>query len=325
MNTVRRATLVTRPLDSSVDRTVRRIMSGLPTAVVWTIAIVWTVPSAGFLVGSLRTSDTARFSGWWNSLLRPGELSFDAYRDVLSYNATTEYLDAVANSFAIAVPATVIPLLAAAAAAYAIAWIPFRGREWVFLATVAMLAVPFQATLIPLLQLFSGGASWTVPVLGTTVTLFPDLDLAGTIPAVWLTHIGFGLPFGIFLIYAAMIRIPRDFIDLSFVEGGDHRTTLRQVAIPMTLPAIASFGILQFLFTWNDFLIALTMIGGVNPDALPVTVKLATIGGWVDAWEPPITMAGAVLHAAVPIALFVVLSRYVLSGFLAAVSLTGAD
>ena len=149
----------------------------------------------------------------------------------------------------------------AAFAAYAFAWIPFKGREMLFIATVALLAIPLQTSLIPLLQLFAGGGHWTIPFIDKTITFFPDLDLAGKVTAVWLTHTGFGLPFAIFLLHNYISGLPKDVFESAQIDGANHFTIFWRLVLPLSVPVLAAFAIFQFLWTYNDYLIALTMIG----------------------------------------------------------------
>ena len=174
------------------------------------------------------------------------------------------------NSFAIAIPATIIPIAVAAFAAYAFAWIDFKGRKCLFIFTVSLLAIPLQVALIPLLQLFVGGAHLTLPILDKTITLVPDLDLAGTTTAVWLTHTGFALPFAIFLLHNYISGLPKDLFEAARIDGASHVTTFVRLVLPLSVPVLAAFAIFQFLWTWNDYLIANTMAGS-NPDATPMT------------------------------------------------------
>ena len=163
------------------------------------------------------------------------------------------------NSLAITIPATVIPIAFAAFAAYAFAWMDFKGRDWLFIGVVALLAVPIQLSLVPLLQLFVGGAHLTV--FGETFTLFPDLDLAGTTTAVWLTHIGFGLPLAIFLLHNYISSLPADLFEAARIDGADHPTIFWRLVLPLSVPALAAFAIFQFLWVWNDYLVASTFLG----------------------------------------------------------------
>jgi alpha-glucoside transport system permease protein len=207
----------------------------------------------------------------------------------------------------------VIPIALAAIAAYAFAWMDFKGRSWLFIGVVAMMAVPLQMSLIPLLQLYTGGAHMTVG--GETLTLFPDLDLAGSTTAVWLTHVGFGLPLAIFLLHNYIASLPKDVFEAARIDGAEHPQIFWRLVVPLSVPALASFAIFQFLWVWNDYLVALTFVGGSLEDA-PMTVRLATLSGSRGQdWH--LLTAAAFVSVAVPLIVFFSLQRYFVRGLLA--------
>ncbi len=309
------APVSSRTAGSGLGRRLHRFLGAVPTWVLWMLVTLWSVPTVGLLVSSLRTRDAQRVSGWWTALGSLGSFTLENYHDVLSAGPTGGLWQALLNSFAIAIPATVIPIAIAAFAAYAFAWIDFRGRDWLFVGTVALMAIPLQVALIPLLQLFSGGAHLTIPLLAKTVTLFPDLDLAGSVTAVWLTHTGFALPFAIFLLHNYIAALPRDVFESAVIDGADHATIFWRLVVPLSVPVLAAFAIFQFLWTWNDYLVALTMIGG-NREALPATVAIASLAGEFALREHLLT-AGAFVQAVVPVTVFFALQRYFVRGILA--------
>ena len=301
-----------RPLGGRVYGFLRSI----PTWVLWLLVIVWTIPTFGLFVNSFRTRDAQRNSGWWlawqdnaNGFDFP---TIDNYSAVLGSEATGGLWNGMLNSASIAIVATIITIAIAAFAAYAFAWIDFRGLEILFIATVALLAVPTQVSLIPLLQAYATGVHFTLPILEKTVTIFPDLDLAGTIPAVWLTHTGFALPFAIFLLHNYIAGLPKDLFESARIDGADHFTIFWRLVVPLSLPVLAAFAIFQFLWTWNDYLIALTMIGG-NREALPATVVVASLAGEFGLREHLLT-AGAFVITLVPLIVFFALQRFFVRG-----------
>ncbi|MFO7699763.1 MAG: carbohydrate ABC transporter permease [Acidimicrobiia bacterium] len=304
-----------RPLQGPVASFLRAI----PTWVLWFFVVVWTVPTLGLLINSFRTRDAQRGSGWWlfwqDGANGYGGLTLANYRDVLGSEATGGVANGLLNSMAIAVVATIIPIAIAAFAAYAFAWIDFKGREFLFIATVALLAVPTQVSLIPLLQMYATGAHLTIPIIDKTLTVFPDLDLAGSIPAVWLTHTGFALPFAIFLLHNYISGLPSDLFESARIDGADHFTIFRKIVLPLSVPVLAAFTIFQFLWTWNDYLIALTMIGG-NRDQLPATVVVASLAGEFGLREELLT-AGAWIITVVPLIVFFALQRFFVRGITA--------
>jgi alpha-glucoside transport system permease protein len=245
----------------------------------------------------------------------PASFTFDNYRETFS-RSTTDSPDMwqhFLNSVAIAVPATVIPIMFAAFAAYAFAWMEFPGRHWLFIGVVALLAVPIQLSLVPLLQLFTGGAHLTIA--GQTLTLFPNFELANSTTAVWLTHIGFGLPLAIFLLHNYISSLPADVFEAARVDGADHPTIFWRLVLPLSVPALAAFAIFQFLWVWNDYLVASTFLG-TGSDAAPMTVRLATLsGGRGQDWH--LLTAAAFVSIALPLAIFFALQRYFVRGLLA--------
>ncbi len=248
-------------------------------------------------------------------------LTFDNYRIVLTEGGATDLSQSLISSFAIAIPATIIPIAFAAFAAYGFAWIDFKGREWLFIGTISLLAVPLQVALIPLLQTYVGGAHFTPEVFGVgfdkTFTLVPDLDLntRGGI-SVWLTHTGFAMPFSIFLLHNYISELPKEVFESARIDGASHFTIFWRLVLPLSVPALAAFAIFQFLWTWNDFLIAVTMLSGGNPVDLPTTVLIGSLAGDFGRNEH-ILPAGAFVQAFVPLMVFFSLQRYFVRGLLA--------
>jgi len=298
----------------SVGKFVYRLLKAIPTWALWILVIIWSIPTGSLFINSFRTRDAQRATGWWTSFTEGG-WTFDNYIDVLSAQQTGGLWQALINSFAIAVPATVIPVTIAAMAAYAFAWIPFKGREWLFIATVALMALPNQVALLPLLQLFAGGAHWTIPGTGAVTTFFPDLDLAGTPTAVWLTHTAFAMPFAIFLLHNYISALPKELFEAARIDGANHFTIFWRLVVPLSVPALAAFTIFQFLWTWNDYLIALTMVGG-NGASYPATILIASMAGEFGLREHLLS-AGAFVQAGVPLLVFFLLQRYFVRGLLA--------
>ena len=192
---------------------------------------------------------------------------------------------------------------------HAFAWMDFPGRKWLFIVVVSLMAVPLQMSLIPLLQLYTGGAH-----IGD-VTIFPDLDMNGKAVAVWITHTGFGLPLAIFLLFNYVSGLPKDIFEAARIDGADHYTIFWRLIVPLSVPALAAFGIFQFLWTWNDYLVALTFLGG-NADAHPLTMRLANLsGGRGQDWH--VLTAAAFVTMSVPLIVFFSLQRYFVRGLLA--------
>jgi alpha-glucoside transport system permease protein len=302
------------PPGPGVGRRLHGFLGAVPTVVLWALVAIWTLPTLGLAVSSFRSETAVKTTGWWTVVTDP-ELTLDNYRAVFSTSGTDapDMWRHFLNSIAISVPATIIPIAFAAFAAYAFAWMDFKGRSWLFVGVVSLLAVPLQTSLIPLLQLYTGGAHLTL--FGETITLFPDLDLAGSPPAVWLTHIGFGLPLAIFLLHNYMASLPRELFEAARIDGADHPTIFWRLVLPLSMPALAAFAIFQFLWVWNDYLLALTFVGGA-PDAAPMTIRLATLsGGRGQDWH--LLTAAAFVSLALPLVVFFALQRYFVRGLLA--------
>ena len=242
--------------------------------------------------------------------------TLDTYRAVLESGPGANMRTGLANSLAIALPATIIPIGIAAFAAYAFAWIDFKGRQTLFIATVALLAIPLQIALIPLLQLYNFGAHLTIPWLDKTITVFPDLGLTGTTNAVWLSHTAFGMPFAIFLLHNYISSLPRDLFEAARIDGADHFKIFWRLVLPLSVPVLAAFAIFQFLWTWNDYLVAAVMIRP-NQDGLPDDDRHRRPGVGAFGQSEYLLTAGAFIQAAVPLAVFFLLQRFFVRGILA--------
>jgi len=216
-------------------------LRAIPTWLLWLLVLIWSLPTLGLFINGFRTRDAQRNSGWWRVV--PDELTFANYNEVFTADAGLG--KSLLNSMAIAVPATIIPIAIAAFAAYGFAWIDFRGRKWLFIATVALLAVPLQVALIPLLRLWNYGAHWTIPGIDKTITLIPDFSLVNTTTAVWLTHTGFAMPFAIFLLHNYISSLPKDVFEAARIDGADHFTIFWRLVLPLSIPVLASFTIFQ--------------------------------------------------------------------------------
>jgi alpha-glucoside transport system permease protein len=293
---------------------IHALLASIPTGVLWLVVGLWTLPTLGMLVSSFRPEQAVKTTGWWTAFTDPS-FTLDNYRAVFSSAGTDapNMWQHFLNSLAITVPATLIPIALAAFAAYAVAWMDFRGRNWLFVGVVALMAVPLQMSLVPLLQLYTGGAHLTL--FGETLTLFPDLDLAGSPTAVWITHVGSALPLAVFLLHNYMASLPKELLEAARIDGADHPTIFWRLVLPLSVPALAAFGIFQFLWVWNDYLVALTYVGGA-PDAAPMTIRLASLsGGRGQDWH--LLTAAAFVSTALPLAVFFALQRFFVRGLLA--------
>jgi len=290
----------------------RRSLSGSTASfVVVLVTVLWTVPTFGLFVTSLRPAAQVDRTGWWTALTHPS-FTLANYRTVLfegGFGVSGGLLPYLVNSLAISIPATIFPLAIAAMAAYALAWVKFKGSDAIFFTIFALQVVPLQMALIPLLQLFSGGAH-----IGS-VAIIPALHLGGTYVPVWTAHTMFALPLAVFLLHNFIAQLPGEVMEAARVDGADHFRIFRSIVLPLAAPALASFAIFQFLWVWNDLLIALTFAGG-TPDVAPLTARLAQLaGGFGSRWE--LLTAGAFVSIVVPLIVFFSLQRYFVRGLVA--------
>ncbi|MDM4762480.1 carbohydrate ABC transporter permease [Galbitalea sp. SE-J8] len=288
---------------SVVKRTKRRLTSRGATIASLIIALLWTIPTFGLFVTSLRPQSEVVRTGWWSVFVN-WDLTIENYQTVL---ANDNLLASLVNSVSIALPATVIPLVIAAMAAYAFAWIDFTGKDFLFVGVFALQIVPIQMTLVPLLSLFSRG----LYINGYEV--FEGFKDAGTYTQVWIAHSIFALPLAIFLLHNFVTEIPREVIEAARVDGAGHGQIFFRIVVPLTVPAIASFAIFQFLWVWNDLLVALIFASG---KASPITRTLAELTGEFgqNAYLLP---AGAFIAMLIPLLVFFALQRFFVRGLLA--------
>ena len=256
------------------------------------IGVVWLVPTVGLAVTSFRPRSDIQASSWWSSLL-DFHFTVNNYQQVLDRAGMS---DAFFNSLIITIPSTLLPLTLAALAAYAFSWISFPFRDTIFLIIVALMIVPIQMALVPLLRLFR------------------DWGIADWYGGIWLAHTAFGLPLGIFLLRNFFITLPRDLIEAARVDGASNLRIFLKVVLPLSVPALASYGIFQFLWVWNDLLMALIFVQ--NSDLWPMTIKVnqmqSQFGG---EWH--LLSSGAFLLMIVPLVVFFALQRYFVQGLLA--------
>ena len=291
----------------------RKIFSSkIATTVVWVITFIWTVPTVGLLVTSFKTDKNILGEAWWVSIFNP-DFTLANYKNVFLGDGTeslsTGVLPYFINSIVITLPATIFPIVIATMAAYALAWIRFRGSDVLFFSIFALQIVPLQMSLIPLLLLFTGGAH-----IGS-VTIFPALGIAGDFAGIWLPHTMFALPLAIYLLHNFIAGLPRDLMEAAYVDGANHFTVFRRIVLPLAIPGIASIAIFQFLWVWNDLLVALTFASGTE-EVAPLNSKLASLVGQYGSGYTQLS-AGAFITIAIPLIVFFSLQRYFVRGLLA--------
>jgi alpha-glucoside transport system permease protein len=289
-----------QPIERPAARAAWRpaFMRSLPLRLsVLAICFLWTLPTLGLLVTSVRDPRLIASSGWWTSLLHP----FEANQWTLSNYQTVLGSDGMGNAFinslVVTIPSVAIPITIAAFAAYAFAWIPFRGRGILFTIVVALLVVPIQMSLIPILKIYAAG------------------NLYGSFLGIWLAHTGFGLPLAIFLLYNFMSQLPRDLFESAAIDGASALQTFIRLVLPLSIPALGAIAIFQFLWVWNDLLVALVFLGpGADVRVLP-TALYNLIGSRGGSWH--LLTAGAFLTMVVPLLVFLLLQRAFVRGILA--------
>ena len=291
---------------SAAKKAKRRLTSrGAPIAAL-IVAVLWTVPTFGLFISSFRPAPLVRTTGWWTIFTNPG-FTLNNYSEVLAAgNSQLNLAGSFINSIAITLPATVIPLAIASLAAYAFAWTEFRGKNILFIGVFALQIVPIQMALVPLLQYFSQGTIFGVPVVQA-------ISGSGGYTQVWIAHTIFALPLGIYLLHNFISEIPREVIEAARVDGAGHGQIFLRIVLPLSMPAIASIAIFQFIWVWNDLLVALIFADGA---VAPMTKLLAEItGSRGQDWH--LLTAGAFLSILVPVLVFLALQRFFVRGLLA--------
>ncbi|MFU8873476.1 carbohydrate ABC transporter permease [Micromonospora sp. SL4-19] len=290
----------------------KRLNSRTATLVSIVIAMLWTVPTFGLFISSFRPADQIKTTGWW-TFFRDPQFTLENYQEVLfsSSSSAGQLASYFINSLVITIPSVLFPTAFAALAAYALAWINFKGRDWLYIAIFALQIVPLQMALVPLLKFFSTG----VTIAGVQVLPAWGLVDEQKFAQVWFAHTCFALPFAVYLLHNFISQLPADLMEAARVDGATHPKIFRTIVLPLIAPALAAFGIFQFLWVWNDLLVALIFAGGGN-EAAPLTVRLAELAGTRgNEWQR--LTAGAFVSIVVPLIVFLSLQRYFVRGLLA--------
>jgi len=262
------------------------------------IAVVWLIPALGILVNSFRNPQAIQSAGWWTvvgELFNPETWTLQNYSTVLDQG----FANAFANSLAVTIPAVAIPITVAAFAAYAFAWMDFPGRNLMFAAVVGLMVVPLQMALIPISRIYVG------------------LDITGSFPGLWLAHTGFGLPLAVYLLRNYMGSLSSSLIESAQIDGASHFTIFTRLILPLSMPVLAAFATLQFLWVWNDYLIALVFLGVARPDNNVLTVELANLQGQFGEGALNLLPAAAFVSMVLPLVVFFLLQRYFVRGLTA--------
>ena len=271
---------------------VLRIVAKAPIHIILVIiGVLWLVPTLGLFFTSLLAPERFNESGWWQILSKPSLATLDNYDKVFN---TDTIVSSLWTTVLVSLGGTIFPIFIAAMAAYAFAWLDFPGRDWLFIVVIAMLVVPIQMALIPIFKLYS------------------DLHLFDTVIGLILFHTAFGLPFAIFLLRNFFIGIPRDLMEAARIDGASEIRIFLRLMLPLALPAIASLAIFQFLWTWNDLLVALTFGRETQPITVAIFTQLRQFGSNIELIAP-----AAFVSLAIPLAVFFAFQRYFVQGLLA--------
>lgn len=291
----------------------RKIFSSrFASVVVWITTILWTIPTLGLFVSSFRSGDDIYQTGWWTAFTHP-HFTLENYKHVLFGGASESLASGIlpyfVNSLVITIPAVIFPVVIATMAAYCLAWVRFRGSDFLFYFIFALQIVPLQMSLVPLMQFFTGGAH-----IGS-FQFFPALGIAGKFAGIWLPHTMFALPLAIYLLHNFIASLPRELMEAAYVDGANHFKVFRQIVLPLAIPGIAAFAIFQFLWVWNDLLVALTFASSMEEIA-PINAKLASLVGQYGSNWTSLT-SGAFITISIPLIVFFSLQRYFVRGLLA--------
>jgi alpha-glucoside transport system permease protein len=279
-------------VEESVATRIVRVLGKTPVYIIIVVlGLLWLVPTFGLLLTSLIAPADISSTGWWETISKPSLLTLENYGDVLGNEAIT---GALWTTLWISLGATILPIIIASLAGYAFAWLEFPGRDWWFLVVVALLVVPIQMALIPIFSLYN------------------DLGLFDTIGGLILFHTAFGLPFAIFLLRNFFLGIPKDLIEAARIDGASEIVIFTRLILPLGLPAIASLAIFQFLWVWNDLLVALTFGQSTQPITVAIFSQLRAFGANIELIAP-----AAFLSLAIPLAVFFAFQRYFVEGLLA--------
>lgn len=270
------------------------------------VVVLWSIPTVALLVSSFREGSAIATSGWWQALTHPGQLTLENYDAVLGNRGMGR---AFLNSLIITIPATALVVLVAAFAAYAFAFMDFPARDQLFLLLVALLVVPLQMTLIPLLRLYGH-----LTIDAGLPLVHGNVFGVNSFTGLWLAHAAYGLPFAIFLLRNFFVALPRDLLESAYIDGASDFTVFRRLVLPLAAPSLAALAIFQFLWVWNDLLVSLVFLGDAS--LYPMTVQVQSLVSSFGTNYQVLT-AAAFVSMALPLALFFTLQRYFVEGILA--------
>ena len=303
-----------KALSEPVGRSAAAMLSGRTgKIIVYFIAFLWTVPNLGLLISSIRPEIPVKTTGWWTVFKNP-KFTLDNYKSVWGSTGTQggdNLAHFMLNSLRITIPSVVISVGVASLAAYAFSWMNFKGRDWMYVAVVTCLIIPLQVAIIPLLRTMNLGAHQKI--FGHVFTVFPNLHLTNSVVTIWIAHTCFGMPFCVFLLRNFISGLPKEVMEAGRVDGAGHLTMFRKVVLPLSVPALASVTIYQFVYIFNDLLIGKVFGGSKN---LPIIAKLVEVSGTRgQSWH--LLTAAAIISMIVPLIVFFSLQKYFVKGLLA--------
>jgi alpha-glucoside transport system permease protein len=277
--------------ESVATRIVRNLSKTPVYLIIAFLGVLWLIPTIGLFFTSIIDPSEIGQIGWWEILSKPSEATFENYREIFDNEQITS---SIFTTLWVALGGTILPIMVAALAAYAFAWLEFPGRDWLFLGVVGLLVVPLQMALIPIFSLYN------------------DLGIFDTVLGLILFHTAFGLPFAIFLLRNFFIGIPRDLLEAARIDGASELRIFLRLILPLGLPAIASLAIFQFLWVWNDLLVALTF--GRNTQVITVAIfsQMRQFSANIELIAP-----AAFVSLAIPLVVFFAFQRYFVQGLLA--------
>lgn len=277
-----------------------RPTSKISLLVLSVLALIWLLPTLGLLITSVRERTEAQVTGWWDVILNPlsQKWEFGSYASVL---AESDLGKSFIASLAVTIPATILPLLFAAYAAYGFTFLTFKGREFYFAMIIGLLVVPLQGALVPVLKMFLAFTEKT------------GIEISGQYAAAWFVHSAFAMPLAIYILRNYMMTIPQSLIEAARVDGASNFTIFWRLVLPISVPALASFAIFQFLWVWNDYLIAFVFVGSERP-VLTYTL-LSLLGTYGEGWQQ--VAAGSFISLSIPLLVFFSLQRYFVRGLTA--------
>jgi alpha-glucoside transport system permease protein len=283
-----------RPVDrgEGLGHSIVRALSHAPvTILLIVVGVMWLVPTLGLFFTSLMPPQLISSEGWWAIFSTPSIATLENYRTIFSDQAITS---ALLTTVWIAIGSTIVPIIVAALAAYAFAWMDFPGRDWLFIGVIAMIVVPIQMALIPIFSLYDA------------------VHLFDTIPGLILFHTAFGLPLAIFLLRNFFVGIPAELLEAARIDGASELLIFTRLILPLSWPAVASLAIFQFLWTWNDLLVALSLARSTQPITVAIFTQLRQFGANIDIIAP-----AAFLSLTIPLIVFFAFQRYFVQGLLA--------